>query len=60
VPNLATRLHLDMLTEARRVGQPERQGLYGLHWGDPQVVPWLRFVRDEFLLPFVHPDRRGL
>jgi hypothetical protein len=49
-----------MLAEARRVGQPDREGLYGLHWGDPQKVGWLRFVRDEFVLPFVHPDRQGI
>jgi SAM-dependent methyltransferase len=60
VPDLSTNLHLDMLAEAKRQGQPEKQGLYGLHWGDPQEVGWLRSVRDEFLLPFVHPDRHGV
>jgi SAM-dependent methyltransferase len=60
VPDLSTSLHVDMLNDAKMNGQPERDGLYGLHWGDPQQLPWLRFVRDEFLLPFVHPDRVGV
>jgi SAM-dependent methyltransferase len=60
VPDLSTSLHVDMLNDAKVNGQPERDGLYGLHWGDPQQLPWLRFVRDEFLLPFVHPDRVGV
>ena len=60
MPDLSTNLHLDMLADAKRLGQPEKQGLYGLHWGDPQEVGWLRTVRDEFLLPFVHPDRHGV
>ena len=33
---------------AKRNGQPERDGLYGLHWGDPARLDWLRFVRDAF------------
>jgi Methyltransferase domain len=60
MPDLSTNLHLDMLADAKRLGQPEKQGLYGLHWGDPQELGWLRTVRDEFLLPFVHPDRHGV
>jgi len=60
VPDLSTSLHLDMLADAKRVGQPDKEGLYGLHWGDPQRAGWLRFVRDEFVLPFVHPDRHGV
>jgi hypothetical protein len=60
MPDLSTSLHVDMLNHAKRTGQPERDGLYGLQWGDPQRLPWLRFVRDEFLLPFVHPDKVGV
>jgi hypothetical protein len=60
MPDLSTSLHVDMLNDAKRNGQPERDGLYGLHWGDPQRLDWLRFVRDEFVLPFVHPDRVGV
>jgi hypothetical protein len=60
VPDLRTRLHLDMLAEARTGRWPVAQDLYGLQWGDPNVVPWLRHVRDDFLLPFVQPDRVGV
>lgn len=57
MPDLSTTLHVDMLNYARQTGQPERDGLYGVQWGDPQCAPHLRFVRDEFVWPFVHPDR---
>jgi SAM-dependent methyltransferase len=49
-----------MLEAAKRLQQPSPMSLYGLHWGDAQREPWLRLVRDEFLLPFVHPDRSGV
>lgn len=60
MPDLSTSLHVDMLKYAKQIGQPEQDGLYGLQWGDPQRDSWLRFVLDEFLLPFVHPDRVGV
>lgn len=56
MPGLETTLHLDMLRKAREVGQPERDGLYGLHWGDPEVSTELAAVRDRFIAPFVGPD----
>ncbi len=32
-------------------------GVYGMRWGDPETVPPLVWVRDHFLLPYVHPER---
>ena len=29
---------------------------YGLEWGDPEVSPPLRYVRDHFLRPYVSPE----
>lgn len=60
MPGLDTKMHVNMLRGAHKTGQPERDGLYGLHWGDPEVLPHLRQVRDNWLLPYVHPDRTGL
>ena len=67
MPELNTALHLDMWREhrhqntissrARRaVRQFLSQGLYGLEWGDPEVVEPLRFIRDRYVLPYVRPE----
>ena len=60
MPELDTPMHLTMLNDARRRGDIERDGLYGLTWGDPQTNPALRAVRDRFVLPYVHPDRTAI
>jgi ubiquinone/menaquinone biosynthesis C-methylase UbiE len=31
-------------------------GIYGLEWGDPDLVPPLGFIRDRYLLPYVNED----
>jgi ubiquinone/menaquinone biosynthesis C-methylase UbiE len=30
--------------------------IYGLEWGDPEIVPPLGYVRDHFLKPYLFPD----
>jgi SAM-dependent methyltransferase len=35
------------------LGPPQ---IYGLEWGDPEVLPSLRHVRDHFLAPYVTPQ----
>lgn len=30
--------------------------IYGLEWGDPEIVPPLGYVRDHFLKPYLSPD----
>jgi len=60
MPDLNSPMHVEMLETAHREGQIERDGLYGLHWGDPQVMPALRAVRDRFILPYVNPDRTAV
>jgi SAM-dependent methyltransferase len=60
MPKLDSPMHVDSLESARRDGQIERDGLYGLQWGDPQTMPALKRVRDCFILPYVHPDRTAL
>lgn len=65
MPRLDTTLHLDMFAAGkarRRLGARIRKALnvllakddiYGMEWGDPEVIPPLRYVRDHFLLPYI-------
>ena len=57
MPDLKHPLHTRMLREAKKSNQPENDGMYGLHWGDPNVVPYLRFVRDNYVYRFISPDQ---
>jgi hypothetical protein len=66
MPNLSTTLHLDMLRRSKRRRNPALRilraikrelsygGIYGLEWGDPELVEPLRFIRDRYLLPYVN------
>lgn len=68
MPKLDTTLHLDMFRAGKwrrsliyRVGKAIRvllakNDVYGLEWGDPEVVPPLRYVRDHFLKPYILPN----
>src|SRR5438105_8012025 len=62
MPRLSTTLHLDMLQRAEKHGQPARDGLYGLHWGDPEHPEntALGAIRDHWLLPYIDPAKTGL
>lgn len=67
MPTLDTNLHLTMLAGGRK-----RRGLlararkairvlmdsdpYGMEWGDPDVSPPLRYVRDHFLRSHISPE----
>lgn len=55
MPTLADTIHLDMLAGEKREGQ-----LYGAQWGDPQTVPHLRYVRDQYILPYLNPDHHAV
>jgi SAM-dependent methyltransferase len=39
----------------RLYGRP-RGDIYGMHWGDPEVVEPLKFVRTHYLQPLLNPD----
>jgi SAM-dependent methyltransferase len=71
MPDLHTSLHLEMLARSRsrssfpaKVALAFRQmlspQLYGLEWGDPDVVEPLRFIRDRYLLPYVSARHRAV
>ena len=68
MPDLNTTLHLDMLKHAKgqrilllrilKAIKREIYGsVYGLEWGDPDLVPPLRFIRDRYLLPYIKADQ---
>jgi hypothetical protein len=62
MPDLDTSLHLNMLAEHRRerlykrflrAFRQLRSPLYGLQWGDPDLVPPLKFIKEQYVLPYV-------
>lgn len=71
MPNLNTTLHLDMLRRSKRrrrrslgwrilraIKKELSYGdIYGLEWGDPDLVPPLGFVRDRYVLPYINADQ---
>jgi SAM-dependent methyltransferase len=75
MPGLDTKLHVDMLEQWRRQRSLSQRVLrairltkqallgkeiYGLHWGDPELLESLRFLKDRFVLPYVNPDHDAL
>jgi ubiquinone/menaquinone biosynthesis C-methylase UbiE len=46
-----------MLEHAKRTGAVTANRPYGLHWGNPETAPALRYTRNRYLLPFVGPDK---
>jgi cyclopropane fatty-acyl-phospholipid synthase-like methyltransferase len=72
MPDLKTTLHLDMLrqsTQKRKL--PLRilraikkelvsGGIYGLEWGDPEVVKPLGFIRDRYVVPYVNAEQNAV
>jgi SAM-dependent methyltransferase len=70
VPDLQSSLHLDMLRRFKRRSLRSRisdavtalrsQDLYGLQWGDPDRVEPLRFIRDQYVTPYVNPRHSAL
>jgi hypothetical protein len=55
MPELDSPMHIGMLQTSKSDGQIARDGIYGLHWGDPQKHPALRWVRDHYVLPMSIP-----
>lgn len=62
-------LHLEMLAQWRRQnsllkrvlrGFRLKPPMYGLEWGDPDFMPPLQYIRDRYVLPYVHPDQSAV
>jgi hypothetical protein len=63
MPDLDATLHLDMLARSKKKKkllprifdvikrEVTSADVYGLQWGDPDVVEPLRFIRDRYVLP---------
>jgi len=63
MPDLSTSLHLDMLARSRRdnsLGQELPRPLYGLEWGDPEVVAPLKFIKDRYIIPYVNAQHKAV
>lgn len=56
-PNRSRLLRVDDLE--RLFGKPEGD-VYGLHWGDPDFVEPLAFIKREYLLPLIQPEFTGV
>jgi phospholipid N-methyltransferase len=69
MPDLTTTLHLEMLRRSKRrrnlarrllralKREFSRSDLYGLEWGDPEVIEPLQFIRDRYLFPYVIAEK---
>lgn len=67
MPDLNTTFHVDMLRRSKvtnslpnRLIRALRRDLYGIEWGDPDVVEPLRYVRDHYLKPYVNAQHTVL
>ena len=65
MPKLDTTLHLDMFRNGKRKRSISKRiknafrvlfaknEIYGIEWGDPEIIPPLSYVRDHFLIPYI-------
>ncbi len=68
MPGLDTNLHLEMLQRWQRENSPAKRlmhlrlgrPLYGLEWGDPEIVAPLQFIKERYVVPFVDPQHRAV
>ncbi len=59
MPDLHTPVHLNMLKHFKAIAEknaiPE-EFIYALHWGDPENVSPLIYVRQKYIFPYVNSD----
>jgi SAM-dependent methyltransferase len=71
MPDLDATLHVKMARPKKKrrllpriIGAIKRElaspNIYGLQWGDPDVVRPLRFIRDRYVLPYVSPEHTAV
>jgi phospholipid N-methyltransferase len=60
MPSLSDPIHLDMLKSSYRREEPQKLGIYGLQWGDPEANPPLKFIRDRYILPYINFDHEAV
>ncbi len=59
MPDLHTPIHLNMLSHFKDVASKTAlpaKFIYGLHWGDPENVSPLMYVRHQYVLPYVNSN----
>jgi SAM-dependent methyltransferase len=62
LPHAKTDKGLRMLKVAdleKLYGRP-RGAIYGMHWGDPEAVQPLAFVKKTYMMPYIRPESTGL
>jgi len=57
VPDLSSTMHVDML---RSWQERDSRLVYGMQWGDPELVPPLLYTRKRFVDPFVVSSKTAL
>ena len=69
MPDLNDKIHLNMLKKSKKRSHLPRRlfwairrelfsaNIYGLEWGDPDIVEPLIFIRDRYFLPYVNDDQ---
>jgi len=70
MPDLNAPLHLYMLSRARREDSFSKRilrafrelsrPLYGLEWGDPEIVSPLNFIKERYVLPYVNGQHKAV
>ena len=71
MPDLNTTLHLKMLRPKKKrkllprifaaiKKELKSPNVYGLQWGDPDIVRPLRFIRDQYVLPYVSSEHTAV
>jgi Methyltransferase domain len=60
MPSLTDSIHLDMLRSSYRREEAQKLGIYGLQWGDPGVNGPLKFIRDQYILPYINFDHTAI
>lgn len=59
MPQLSTEIHTNMLTNSIKRGETASE-VYGMHWGDPKVKPFLAYVRDHWCAPYVNQNHTAM
>lgn len=60
MPSLDSPIHLENLKLSYERGGTDEQTIYGIEWGDPNEIPFLRFCRDQYIQPYINNSHVAL
>lgn len=60
MPDLKSRIHLEMLEQSHKHGRTDEKKIYGIEWGDPNEKWFLKLVRNQFIQPYVNLEHTAL